>query len=228
MAVKGILAKKLGMTQVFDDQGRAIGVTVLQAGPCVVVARRRPEKDGYAAVQLGFEPVPERKLTRAELGHLKRAGIQQALRHLREFRFDPGEADGGLAALEVGATVTVEQFKPGERVDVSALTRGKGFAGVIKRWGQRRGPMSHGSMYHRRVGTLGATGPQRVLKGKKLPGRMGRERVTIQALRVVRVDPERNLLLLHGAVPGAPGTLVEVRSSKLYSRRRYRREAKGG
>lgn len=226
MAAKGILGRKLGMTQVFDEDGRAIGVTVIEAGPCVVVARRRPEKDGYAAVQLGFGPVHERKLTRPERGHLRAHGIQQPMRYLREFRFDP-EEKGDLAALEPGATVTVEQFAPGDRVDVSAPTRGKGFAGVIKRWGQRRGPMSHGSMYHRRVGTLGATGPQRVLKGKKMPGRMGGERVTVQALRVVRVDPGRNLLLVHGAVPGAPGTLVEIRSSKLYSRRRYRREAKG-
>ena len=226
MAAKGILGRKLGMTQVFDGDGRAVGVTVIEAGPCIVVARRQPEKDGYAAVQLGYEAVPERKLTKPERGHLQAHGIRQALRHLREFRFDAGEREG-LAALEPGATVTVEQFAPGERVDVSALTRGKGFAGVIKRWGSRRGPMSHGSMYHRRVGTLGATGPQRVLKGKRMPGRLGRERVTIQALRVIGIDPERNLLLVHGAVPGAPGTLVEVRSSKLYSRRRYRREAKG-
>ncbi|HEY8425449.1 MAG TPA: 50S ribosomal protein L3 [Limnochordales bacterium] len=226
MAAKGILGRKLGMTQVFDADGRALGVTVIEAGPCIVVARRQPERDGYAAVQLGYEEVPERRLTKPERGHLQAHGIRQALRHLREFRLDPDEREG-LAALEPGATVTVEQFAPGDRVDVSALTRGKGFAGVIKRWGNRRGPMSHGSMYHRRVGTLGATGPQRVLKGKKMPGRLGRERVTIQALRVVAVDPERNLLLVHGAVPGAPGTLVEVRSSKLYSRRRYRREAKG-
>ncbi len=226
MAAKGILGRKLGMTQVFDGDGRAVGVTVIEAGPCIVVARRQPEKDGYAAVQLGYEAVPERKLTKPERGHLQAHGIRQALRHLREFRFDTGEREG-LAALEPGTTVTVEQFAPGERVDVSALTRGKGFAGVIKRWGRRRGPMSHGSMYHRRVGTLGATGPQRVLKGKKMPGRLGRERVTIQALRVIGIDPERNLLLVHGAVPGAPGTLVEVRSSKLDSRRRYRREAKG-
>ncbi|NLG68282.1 MAG: 50S ribosomal protein L3 [Firmicutes bacterium] len=226
MAAKGILGRKLGMTQVFDGDGRAVGVTVIEAGPCIVVARRQPEKDGYAAVQLGYEAVPERKLTKPERGHLQAHGIRQTLRHLREFRFDAGEREG-LAALEPGATVTVEQFAPGERVDVSALTRGKGFAGVIKRGGSRRGPMSHGSMYHRRVGTLGATGPQRVLKGKKMPGRLGRERVTIQALRVIGIDPERNLLLVHGAVPGAPGTLVEVRSSKLYSRRRYRREAKG-
>ncbi|MEW6045729.1 MAG: 50S ribosomal protein L3 [Bacillota bacterium] len=226
MAAKGILGKKLGMTQVFDDDGRAVGVTVVEAGPCVVVARKVAEKDGYAAVQLGFGAVPHRALNKPERGHLNKAGIQQALRHLREFRVEPGEKDG-LGNLELGATVTVEQFAPGDRVDVSARTRGKGFTGVIKRWGQRRGPMSHGSMYHRRVGTLGSTGPQRVLKGKKMPGRMGGDRVTIQGLRVFRVDPERNLLLLHGAVPGAPGTLLEIRSSKLYQRRKYRREAKG-
>lgn len=219
---KGILGTKLGMTQIFDEAGRALGVTVIRAGPCYVVARREPERDGYAAVQLGYEEVPEHRLTRAERGHLRKAGIGKFLRHLREFRFDPDDREG-LAQLAPGAVVTVEQFQPGDLVDVSGITKGKGFAGVIKRWGLQRGPMSHGSMYHRRVGALGPTGPQRVRKGRKLPGRMGGERVTIQGLRVVKVIPEENLLLVHGAVPGPNGGLVEVRSSVILRRRRGQR-----
>ncbi|WRP17716.1 50S ribosomal protein L3 [Carboxydochorda subterranea] len=231
MVSKAILGTKLGMTQVFDEKGRAVGVTVVQAGPCVVVARRklaaRDGQDGaQETVQLGYGEVAERKLTKPELGHLRKQGVQRALRHLREFRVDPG-AQEGLAALQPGATVTVEMFSPGERVDVSGLSRGKGFAGVIKRWGLRRGPMSHGSMYHRRVGTLGSTGPQRVFKGRKFPGRAGGRRVTVQAVEVVRIDPERHLMLLRGSVPGAPGSLVEVRSSVLSRRRAYARKGKG-
>ncbi|HEY8531612.1 MAG TPA: 50S ribosomal protein L3 [Limnochorda sp.] len=220
--VKGILGTKLGMTQIFDDSGQALGVTVIQAGPCYVVARRLPERDGYAAVQLGYKEVPERRLNRPERGHLKKAGVEKALRYLREFRFDPSDTQG-LAGLEPGAVVTVEQFAPGDLVDVSGTSKGKGFAGVIKRWGLKRGPMSHGSMYHRRVGTLGPTGPQRVLKGRKLPGRAGGERVTVQGLRVVKVIPEQHLLLVHGAVPGPNGSLVEIRSSVILRRRRGRR-----
>ena len=228
---KGILGKKLGMTQIFDEDGRAVGVTVIQAGPCYVVARRLPERDGYAGVQLGYGEVPDRRLNRPERGHLRKAGVDRPLRYLREFRLSPADTEG-LASVAPGAVVTVEQFAPGDLVDVTGITKGKGFAGVIKRWGLRRGPMSHGSMYHRRVGTLGATGPQRVLKGRKLPGRAGGERVTVQGLRVVRVIPERHLLLVHGAVPGPNGGLVMVRSSVILRRRRGRRwlarRARGG
>lgn len=224
MATKAILGTKLGMTQVFDETGRALAVTVVRAGPCVVVARKQPERDGYAAVQLGFQEVPERKLNRPRLGHLRRAGIHRPLKYLREFRLAPQETEG-LAALAPGSVATVEQFAPGDLVDVSAVSKGKGFAGVVKRWGLRRGPMSHGSMYHRRVGTLGATGPQRVFKGRKLPGRAGGRRVTTQGLRVVKVLPEHHMMLLHGSVPGPNGGLVEIRSSVVLARRRGRRKA---
>lgn len=220
---RGILGTKLGMTRIFDDAGRAVGVTVVEAGPCVVVDRRLPPVNGYAAVQLGYRQVPERRLNKPRLGHLRRAGIEIPLRYLREFRFDPSDTQG-LAAAQPGQVVTVEQFAPGDLVDVSAVTKGKGFAGVIKRWGLRRGPMSHGSMYHRRVGTLGSTGPQRVFKGRKLPGRAGGERVTTQGLTVVKVLPEHHLLLVKGSVPGPNGALVEVRESVIARRRRGRRK----
>lgn len=205
--MKGMLGRKIGMTQVFDGEGRLLPVTVVEAGPCVVVQKKTASTDGYDAVQLGFGACKERRLNRPLSGHFKKAGVA-AQRVLREFRVPD------VDAYQVGQEIRIDVFRPGERVDVTAISRGKGFAGVIKRHNQRRGPMSHGSKYHRRVGSLGAaTHVSRVLKGKKMPGRLGGERVTVQGLEVVRVDPERNLLLVKGAVPGARGAILTIRSS---------------
>ncbi len=204
---KGILGRKLGMTQVFDEKGRMLPVTVVQAGPCVVVQKKTAVRDGYDAIQLGFGEVKERRLTKPVLGHFKKAGVRP-LRLLREFRVDNPDD------YQVGQEIKVDIFAPGERVDVTGTSKGHGFAGVIKRHGFRRGPMSHGSKYHRRVGSLGAsTLPARVFKGRKMPGRMGGDRVTVQGLELVRVDPERNLLLIKGSVPGVRGSYVIIRSS---------------
>ena len=202
---KGIIGTKLGMTQLFDQEsGRVTPVTVIEAGPCPVVAVRTPEADGYTAVQLAFRPVKEKKLTRPRAGHLKAAGVAPH-RTLVEFR----NADGWNA----GDTVTVESFEPGERVKVSGISRGKGFAGTIKRHRFSRGPASHGSHNVRAPGSIGASAtPSHVYKGTKMAGQMGSQRVTQRGLRVVEVDAERNLLLVEGAIPGATGGIVEVRS----------------
>jgi large subunit ribosomal protein L3 len=202
---KGIIGTKLGMTQLFDQEsGRVTPVTVIEAGPCPVVAVRTPEADGYTAVQLAFRPVKEKKLTRPRAGHLKAAGVAPH-RALVEFR----NADGWNA----GDTVTVETFEPGERVKVSGISRGKGFAGTIKRHRFSRGPASHGSHNVRAPGSIGASAtPSHVYKGTKMAGQMGSQRVTQRGLRVVEVDTERNLLLVEGAVPGAPGGVLEIRS----------------
>lgn len=204
---KGILGKKHGMTQIFDEKGEVIPVTVIEAGPCVVVQKKTVEKDGYNAIQVGFGDVSEKKLNKPLLGHFKKAGVSPK-RYLREFRLDD------ISGYEVGAEIKVDIFKPGDRVDVTGISKGKGFAGVIKRYGARRGPMSHGSKYHRRVGSMGATtDPGRTFKGKKMPGRMGSDRVTIQNLEVVKVDPELNLLVVKGSVPGPKGSLLIIRDS---------------
>ena len=204
---KGIIGTKLGMTQLFDQEsGRVTPVTVIEAGPCPVVAVRTPEADGYTAVQLAFRPVKEKKLTRPRAGHLKAAGVAPH-RTLVEFR----NADGWNA----GDTVTVESFEPGERVKVSGISRGKGFAGTIKRHRFSRGPASHGSHNVRAPGSIGASAtPSHVYKGTKMAGQMGSQRVTQRGLRVVEVDAERNLLLVEGAIPGATGGIVEVRSDR--------------
>lgn len=205
MAV-GVLGRKVGMTQVFDDSGRMIPVTVLEVTPCTVVQVKTPERDGYSAVQLGSEPVKEAKTNKPLRGHFARAGVGPH-RILREFRV------GDASTFEVGQTVGVDIFDVGQRVDVTGRSKGKGFAGSIKRHGFSRGPMSHGSRYHRGPGSLGASAdPSRVFRGRKLPGRMGFDRVTVRGLEVVRVDPDRNLLLLKGAVPGPRGNLVTVRT----------------
>ncbi|AAM25435.1 MAG: 50S ribosomal protein L3 [Caldanaerobacter subterraneus] len=204
---KGILGKKHGMTQIFDEKGEVIPVTVIEAGPCVVVQKKTVEKDGYNAIQVGFGDVSEKKLNKPLLGHFKKAGVSPK-RYLREFRLDD------ISGYEVGTEIKVDIFKPGDRVDVTGISKGKGFAGVIKRYGARRGPMSHGSKYHRRVGSMGATtDPGRTFKGKKMPGRMGSDRVTIQNLEVVKVDPELNLLVVKGSVPGPKGSLLIIRDS---------------
>jgi large subunit ribosomal protein L3 len=201
-----ILGKKLGMTQFFDpEDGHVERVTVLQAGPCHVTGIRTHERDGYEAVQLAFGEVREKRLTKARLGHLKKADAP-ALRHLREFRDEAGE-------LQVGETVTVEAFEKGERVKVSGTSKGKGFQGTIKRHNFSRGPVSHGSHNVRAPGSIGASAdPSRVFKGIRGPGQMGNERVTQRGLTVVDVRPDENVLLVRGSVPGAKGTVVEIRT----------------
>lgn len=203
---KGILGKKLGMTQIFDDQGRAVPVTVIEAGPCPVVLVRTVERDGYEAVQLGFGEIKPSRLNKPQRGHLAKRNIPP-VRTLKEFRWS-----GELPAE--GDVIRVDIFQSGDRVHVTGISRGKGFAGVVKRWHSGRGPMSHGSKYHRRVGSMGASSfPSRVFKGKHMPGHMGNERVTVRNLEVVRADPERNLLLVKGAVPGARGSTVIIRAA---------------
>jgi large subunit ribosomal protein L3 len=203
--MKGILGRKLGMTQVFDTEtGNVEAVTVIEAGPCPVVTVRTKDADGYDAVQLAFEPVADRKLTKGELGHLRKAGVG-GHRHLVEFR--------GASELQVGESVTVESFEPGEKIKVSGTSIGKGFQGTIKRHNFGSGPKSHGSHNVRKPGSIGASAtPSRVLPGKKMAGQMGRARVTQLGLVVHEVDTERNLLLVRGAVPGPKSGLVEIRS----------------
>jgi large subunit ribosomal protein L3 len=203
--VKGILGRKLGMSQVFDPEtGVMAAVTVIEAGPCPVVQVKVAETDGYDAVQLAFEPVAERKLSKPEIGHLQKAGIGPH-RHLVEIR--------GHIGVSVGETVTVEAFEPGERVKVSGISVGKGYQGTIKRHGFTRGPVSHGSHNVRGPGSIGASAtPSRVFKGIRGPGQMGNKRVTQRGLEVVDVRADENLLLLRGSVPGPPGGIVEIRS----------------
>lgn len=205
---KGILGQKLGMTQVFDEDGRVVPVTVIKAGPCRVTQVKTPESDGYSAVQMGFGEVKEKSLTKPEMGHLGKVGAPP-LRHLVEFRF----ADGG--PFEVGQEIKADIFSKGDRADVVGVSKGKGFAGVVKKYGFHGLDASHGTdRKHRSPGAIGACAtPSRVFRGMKMPGRMGGERVTMLNLEVVGADPERNLLLIRGAVPGPRGGLVVVRSS---------------
>lgn len=204
---KGILGKKVGMTQVFDDDGNVIPVTVIEAGPVKVVQKKTLEKDGYQAIQVGFEDKKPNRVNKPEKGHFDKAGVEYK-KYLREFRLD--DVDG----YEVGQEIKVDVFKPGDKVDVTGISKGKGFQGVIKRWNQRRGPMSHGSKYHRGVGSMGGSSfPSRTFKGKKLPGRMGGRRVTVLNLEVAKVDSEHNLLLVKGAVPGPKGGLLIIKDS---------------
>ena len=226
----GLLAKKLGMTELFNEQGRAVAVTVLEAGPCVVTQIKEPKKDGYPAIQIAFEPVAkEKKLSKAEQGHFKKAGTG-LFRHLREFRLSAvarrqaglpappqsvGGAQAGLAEeFKVGQQLTVDVFKEGELVDVTGTSIGKGFQGGVKRWHWKGGPETHGSMSHRSPGSIGSTtSPGRVFKGHHLPGHMGDDRVTVQNLRVMKIDAEANLLVVQGAVPGPENRLLMVRKS---------------
>lgn len=209
--MKGILGKKVGMTQVFSERGEAIPVTVIEAGPCFVAQIKTVEQDGYAAVQLGFEETKPKRLTQPQLKHLQKSNLP-ALRHLRELRI----ADDELASLEEGQKLTVDIFEEGEMVDVTGTSKGRGFAGVVKRYGFRGGPKTHGQSDRLRApGSVGAcTTPGRVFKGKRMPGRMGGERVTTQGLQVVLVDPERNLLALRGAVPGSKNGLLLIREAR--------------
>jgi len=205
---KFILGKKIGMTQLFNDAGIAVPVTVVQAGPCAVVQKKTVETDGYNALKLGFEEVPEKKLNKPEKGVFAKIKVSPR-KYLREFRTD------NVDKYEVGQEIKVaDMFSDGDKVDVSGISKGKGFQGVMKRHGQRRGPTTHGSKYHRRVGSMGSgTDPGRVFKGKKLPGHMGVQKVTVQNLEVFKVDGERNLLLIKGAIPGPKGGLVVIKET---------------
>jgi large subunit ribosomal protein L3 len=203
----GLIGKKLGMTQVFAEDGRRIPVTVVEAGPCVVIQKKTMEKDGYNAIQVGFESKEASKTTRAIVGHCKGAGLG-VFQYLKELRLD------NVDQFNVGDKICADVFAPGDIVDVTGTSIGKGFQGVIKRWGFKGGRASHGSNFHRAPGSIGCSAtPSRVFKNKKMPGQLGNERVTIQKISVVRVDAADNLLLLKGAVPGANNGLVIVRNS---------------
>ena len=204
---KGIIGRKVGMTQIFDEKGNVIPVTVIEAGPCTVAQVKTVETDGYDAVQLGFGEIKDKHINKPEKGHFTKAGLE-AKKHLREFRLESVEG------VKVGDEVKADVFEAGEKVDVQGISKGKGFQGVIKRHGQHRGPMGHGSMYHRRPGSMGSTStPGGVFKGKKLPGHMGRVTITIQNLDVVRVDMDKNVILLKGSVPGAKGSILKIKSA---------------
>jgi large subunit ribosomal protein L3 len=205
---KAIIGKKLGMTQVFSADGKVIPVTVVEAGPCPIVQLKTVEKDGYAAVKLGFEEVREGVLNKPEVGQFKKAGVA-CQRVLKEFRFDD------LSSYEVGKNVTVEVFAEGDKVDVVGTTKGHGFSGVIKRWNQHTLKMTHGTgPVHREVGSMGAnSSPSRVFKNKHMPGQYGNERVTVQNLEIGKVDTARNALLIMGAIPGAVGGIVTISKS---------------
>ncbi|MFF2912572.1 50S ribosomal protein L3 [Paenibacillus sp. NPDC057934] len=204
--MKGILGKKLGMTQVFTAEGNVIPVTVIEAGPCVVLQKKDLNIDGYEAVQLGFSDKKESRSNKPEQGHAKKANATPK-RYVREIR------GVDLGALEVGQELKADIFAEGEFVDVTGTTKGKGFQGVIKRWGQSRGPMAHGSRYHRRPGSMGSIQANRVPKGKRLPGHMGYTTVTVQKLEIIRVDVERNVLLVKGAIPGPKNSFVKVKQT---------------
>lgn len=204
--LKGILGKKLGMTQVFTPEGNVIAVSVIEAGPCVVLQKKDLNIDGYEAVQLGFSDKKESRSNKPEQGHAKKANATPK-RYVREIR------GVDLGALEVGQELKADIFTEGEFVDVTGTTKGKGFQGVIKRWGQSRGPMAHGSRYHRRPGSMGSIQANRVPKGKRLPGHMGHTTVTVQKLEIIKVDVERNVLLVKGAIPGPKNSFVKVKET---------------
>ena len=204
---KALIGKKIGMTQIFDENGVAIPVTVIEAGPCTVVQVKTTETDGYDAVQLGYGEVKENKVNKPEKGHFTKGNVKPT-KHLREFRVD------NASEVKVGDEIKVDIFAEGDTVDIQGKTKGKGFQGVIKRHGQSRGPMGHGSMYHRRPGSMGSTStPGRVFKGKKLPGHMGNTTVTIQNLKVVKVDTEKNAILVKGSVPGNKGVILKIKDA---------------
>ena len=203
---KAILGKKIGMTQIFDENGKAIPVTAIEAGPCTVIQIKTVDNDGYQAVKLGFGEVKENKLTKPKKGEFAKANITPK-KHLREFRLEE-------ISYNVGDEIKADIFAAGDAVDITGTSKGKGFQGVIKRHGQSRGPMGHGSMYHRRPGSMGSTStPGRVFKGKKLPGHMGNVTVTIQNLKVVRVDLDKNCILVKGSVPGNKGAILKIKDA---------------
>ena len=204
--MKAILGKKIGMTQMFSPEGKAVPVTVIEAGPCVVVQTKTTDNDGYEAIQVGFDEIKEVRTNKPQNGHFAKANVKP-MRYLREFRVE------SAAEYQLGQELKADVFTVGDAVDVTGTSKGKGFQGPIKRHGQSRGPMAHGSKYHRRTGSLGAMGNNRVFIGHKLPGRMGNDKVTVQNLEVVKVDAERNLILVKGAIPGAKKSLVTIKTS---------------
>ena len=204
---KGILATKVGMTQIFDENGILVPVTVLQAGPCVVTQIKTEENDGYSAVQVGYMDKREKLVNKPQKGHFDKAGVS-CKRFLREFKFE------NASEYELGQEIKADIFQAGDHIDATAISKGKGFQGAIKRHGQSRGPMTHGSKYHRHAGSNGAASdPSKVFKGKKMPGQMGNKRVTIQNLEIVQVDAENNLLLVKGAVPGPRKSMVTIKET---------------
>jgi large subunit ribosomal protein L3 len=204
---KAIIAKKIGMTQIFDERANLIPVTVMEAGPCVVVQKKTTDNDGYEAIQIGFGDVKERRVIKPTAGHYKKAGVAPK-KHLKEFRL----AD--ISSYEVGAEIKADIFAAGDRVDVTGTSKGKGYQGAIKKYGQSRGPMAHGSKSHRVAGSMGAaTSPGRVMKGKGLPSHMGCVQITVQNLEIARVDVDKNLILIKGAVPGPKGTIIAIKDS---------------
>lgn len=204
---KGIIGKKLGMTQIFQEDGTRVPVTVVQAGPCVIVQKKTADADGYVAVQVGFESAPAARANAAERGHCVKAG-KGVFRHLRELSLEQH------AELNVGDELTVQQFEPGDLIDVTGTSIGKGFQGVIKRHNFKGGRASHGSRFHRAPGSIGCSAtPSRVFKNKKMPGQMGNERVTVQRLQVVRVDADQHLLMIKGAIPGSKNNIVIIKNS---------------
>lgn len=203
----GLLGRKVGMTQVFDEAGRAIPVTVVQAGPCTIVQKKTVDKDGYEAVQVGYLPAKPKRVSKPLGGHFGKVNVAP-MRHLQEMRLH------SAAEYQTGQTLTVDLFAPGEEVVVTGTSKGRGFQGGVKRWGYRGGAKSHGSMFHRAPGSIGASSfPSKVFKGHRMPGRMGGVRVTVRGLHIVQSDPGRNLLLIRGAVPGPQGRLLAVRKT---------------
>lgn len=205
--VKSILGKKIGMTQIFDDRGRAVPVTVVEAAPNVVTQKKTVERDGYEAVQVGYGDIKQQRLNKPLLGHLAKHSLPPK-RHLREVRME------GASEMEVGAAISVETFGVGDLVDVTGTSKGKGFAGVVKRYHWHGADMTHGSMIHRKPQSAGATDAARIFKNTGRPGHMGNERVTVKRLRIVRTIPEKNVILIRGAVPGPNGGLVTIREAK--------------
>ena len=204
---KGIIGKKLAMTQIFDEKGNVIPVTLIEAGPCVVAQKKTVENDGYAAVQLAYGDVKEKHLTKAELHHFTKKNVEPK-KHLKEFRLED------CSALEVGSVVTVDTFAAGEKVDITGITKGRGYSGCVKRWGHHILRMTHGTgPIHRQPGSMGVIDPARIFKNKKMPGQYGNEQVTILNLAVVKIDAEKNLIAVKGAVPGSKGGIVFIRDS---------------
>ena len=204
---KGIIGKKLGMTQIFDEKGNVIPVTLIEAGPCVVAQKKTVENDGYEAIQLAYEDAKKKHLTKAEIGHFEKAGITPK-KHLKEFRLED------CSAYEAGSVITVETFAQGEKVDITGITKGRGYTGCVKRWGHHILRMTHGTgPIHRQPGSMGVIDPARIFKNKKMPGQYGNEQVTILNLVAVKIDAEKNLIAVKGAVPGAKGGIVFVRDA---------------
>lgn len=204
---KAILGKKLGMTQIFNENGKVIPVTVIEAGPCTVIQKKTVEKDGYEAIQVAFGDIREKLRSKPVKGHFAKAGVSLK-RHIKEFKLEDSNS------FEIGQEIKADVFEAGERVDISGVSKGKGFQGTIRRWNAHRGPMSHGSKFHRAVGSMGASSdPSRTFKNKRMPGHMGNVKTTVLNLEVVRIIPEKNLILIKGGVPGPNKGLVQIRNT---------------